>query len=262
MGKNEPFSRGQLRSQFRTWMCRNRRMLTLITLGQVALIGFVTWVLAMVGLPGYALGLIHGLFLAAWLAAIGQMFLAHDKTAIWHVRGAWGEDNTRSELTRAKRRRLIWGAVHAVPLQIGDIDHVVVTRRGGIVVIDSKWRSDEALDDAATMAQAALAAQRRLEGVIASRLKEPAESRRAGRRRAVSKACRVTPLIVIWGAAQAAVGQTCTIDGVDVVRGRDLVRWLQDLDGDRVDKFAASNLIGELESFRDGVRDHQKVAAT
>ncbi|WP_166389739.1 nuclease-related domain-containing protein [Nocardioides ochotonae] len=96
-------------------------------------------------------------------------FLAHDAEAIWHVRGAWGEDNTRDELQRAKRKRLVWAWVDSVTLQAGDIDHLVVTRNGGLVAIDSKWRSK--INDAADMARAAQKVRLRAEGLTRDLLK-------------------------------------------------------------------------------------------
>jgi len=42
--------------------------------------------------------------IAATLFALGSTFRAYDRQAILHMRGAWGEEITRDELKRAKRR--------------------------------------------------------------------------------------------------------------------------------------------------------------
>lgn len=52
------------------------------------------------------------------------------------IRGAYGEDQTRTELQRAQRAGLVWAWIDSVSLQRGDIDHIVVTRRGGVVALD------------------------------------------------------------------------------------------------------------------------------
>ncbi|GAA4821205.1 hypothetical protein ACFQ0K_19380 [Nocardioides caeni] len=67
----------------------------------------------------YVIGLLHAGLLAAALHLINSAFLAYEVTAIWQLRGAWGEDNTRSELRKAKRRRLVWGWVDSITLQDG-----------------------------------------------------------------------------------------------------------------------------------------------
>ena len=101
----------------------------------------------------WLLGVMQATVVAAYLSMLYSGFLAFDGEAIWHVRGAWGEDNTRSELQRARRKRLVWGWVDSVSLQHGDIDHLVVTREGGLVAIDSKWRNR--IHDTEDMARAA-----------------------------------------------------------------------------------------------------------
>jgi hypothetical protein len=89
----------------------------------------------------YLLGLAQAGLAAAGLHLLNSAFLAHDPQAMSYVRGAWGEDNTRTDLARARRKRLCGGWVNSIELQIGDIDHLVVTRLGGVVAIDSKWRT-------------------------------------------------------------------------------------------------------------------------
>src|SRR5690606_126514 len=93
-------------------------------------------------LVSYVLGALHAAMLAIGYYTLRVSFLASDQDAVWQVRGDLGEVNTRDELKRAKRRRLIWGWVDSITVSTGDIDHLVITRRGGVVAIDSKWRSE------------------------------------------------------------------------------------------------------------------------
>lgn len=86
----------------------------------------------------YALGALHAIAVCAGIGMILFSFYVHDAEGIKQVRGAWGEENTRDELRLAKRKGLIWGWVDSITVSTGDIDHLVVTRRGGLVAIDSK----------------------------------------------------------------------------------------------------------------------------
>ncbi len=106
-----------------------------------------------------------------------------------------GEDNTRSELQKAKRRRLVWGWVDSITLQGGDLDHVVVTRSGGIVVLDSKWRGSIDADAVAEMTASAKKAAIRAQGLARSMLK----SERGAKHRARAQPVTVDAAVVLWG---------------------------------------------------------------
>jgi hypothetical protein len=183
--------------------------------------------------------------LAAFPLAIGAAFLAHEREAIWHVRGAWGEDFTRDELERARRRKLIWGWVDAVTVQSGDIDHLVVTKAGGLVAIDSKWRTDKRDIDPRAMAVDANKVKQRAEGVIQTLLRAERGSHRASVRSST-----VTPVVAIWGAAQDGVPENVRIDGVEFVAGSRLVEHLGALEGETIEESAAADLLARIESFR------------
>lgn len=201
------------------------------------------------GNPGetrwYLVGWMHAVSIAAFLFMVWSWFMAYDGTAVHQLRGAWGEENTRDELKRARRRRLIWGSVDSIELQVGDIDHLVVTRRSGVVAIDSKWRSDVEAEDLHAMARSAQRTALRAEAVIRSVL----DSSRSGRR-ASGKSVRVTPLIVVWGAAQADVPQDAHVEGVRFLKGRDLIAWLRSQTGDPISAEAARVVVKRMEEFR------------
>jgi hypothetical protein len=197
----------------------------------------------------WLLGLFQATVVALYVHILHSAFLAHDREAIWHLRGAWGEDNTRSELQRAQRKRLIWGWVDSINLQGGDLDHLVVTRRGGLVAIDSKWRNQAS--DTIDMAQSARRVRIRAEGLAQSLLR----TERGARHRAKSNPLRVVPVVVLWGAAQHQVPDQARVDGIDFVAGRRLLMWLDALDGEPVDKSAATDVLDRLRDYRESTRD-------
>lgn len=251
MGKFDPYSRRELRRLRAVYLRRNRALVVIAVVVLAALLAFETFVIMFVlsGPVGwYLLGAVHAGLVAAGLHLFHTGHLAFDRDAINHVRGAWGEDNTRSELQTAKRRRLIWGWVDSINLQAGDLDHVVVTRHGGLVAIDTKWRNHITSGDTVQMARAAERARRRAEGVARTLLKAD----RSGRHRARVQSLHVRPLVVVWGSAQYTVPDGAIVDGVPFVPGRDLSRWLRTLDGDEVSKDAAADALAELRRYRAG----------
>ena len=249
MGKFDPYSRRELRRLRAAYLRRNRAVVVKIVVLFALLLAFETTV-ALLVLSGpvrwYVLGVVHAGLVAAGLHLLHSAHLAFDRDAMNHIRGAWGEDNTRSELQAAKRRRLIWGWVDSINLQAGDLDHVVVTRHGGLVAIDTKWRNHITSNDTTDMARAAEKARRRAEGVARTLLKAD----RTGRHRARVQSLHVLPLVVVWGAAQQTVPDGAVVQGVPFVRGRDLSRWLRALEGDEVSKDAAAHALAELRKYR------------
>lgn len=247
MAKYLPYSRRVLRQRLRRWLRSHLGLVTgVVTLWAVlTAVGTVSVVVLMPSAP--VMGWIVGAFQAGMVAALWHLlhslFLAYDGEAIWHLRGAWGEENTRSELQRAKRKRLIWGWVDSITLQQGDLDHLVVTRRGGLVAVDSKWRYDTR--DKADMAVAANKARLRAEGVARTIL---ASGR--GSHRARVNAVAVTPVVVLWGKAQHDVPDGANVAGIEFVGGRRFLRWLENLEADVIDRHAATDVLKRLEQYR------------
>lgn len=250
MAKVQPHPRQELRRLKREWHRRNRKVLVGFTLFVAVILATVTVLLAVVGTPNgfiwYLLGAMHaGAIVACW-HGVNSAFLAHDARAIHQLRGAWGEDITRDELRKAQRRRLIWGWVDTITLQAGDIDHLVVTRRGGLVAVDTKWRSGSGAD-ASDMARAAARVRTRAEGLTRSLWRaEP-----GARHRAKVHALPVTPVVVVWGSLQSAIPDGATCDGIEFVAGQKFLTWLDQLDGDPVTKEAAREVLRRLSEFRD-----------
>jgi hypothetical protein len=248
MPQHHPYSRRALRQRRDDWLRRNAKLITILTVGAITVFAFIT-VLLLQTMPStsftwWLLGVMQACVVAAYLSMLYSAFLAFDGEAIWHVRGAWGEDNTRSELQRAKRKRLVWGWVDSVALQHGDIDHLVVTRRGGLVAIDSKWRNR--IHDTNDMARAAQKVRLRAEGLTRDLLRGGAR----GSRRARVNPLGVTSIVVLWGAAQHDVPDGAEVDGIAFIPGRKLTSWLAQLDGQPVDQGAANEVVRDVKRYR------------
>jgi hypothetical protein len=229
-------------------LARSRKLVVLATAGAIVIVAIET-VLIVALLPSpmewYVLGMLHTAVAASLAYLLNSAFLAHDREAILHLRGAWGEENTRSELNRARRKRIIWGWVDSVTLENGDIDHLVVTCAGGLIAIDSKWRNRTDVADREAMARAAQKTRLRAEGLLNTLLR-----REPGTHRAKTGAPRVTPLLVVWGAEQHAIPAGADVDGIEVVGGRQLITWLEHRHGDAIDEAAAREVLARLKDFR------------
>lgn len=193
--------------------------------------------------------MVHTAVLGALVWLLFSMFLAADGTAIHHLRGAWGEESTRDQLRRAKRKGSIWGWVDSVGLQAGDIDHLVVTRAGGILAIDSKWRNRADHRDRDSMVRSA-----RKVALRSNALMQTLTRRERGAHRADETPVTVTPVVVLWGAVQEGLPNDAHVEGIPFVAGGELVNWLAAQSGQSVDEDAAHDLIDLVEKFRESAR--------
>lgn len=248
MNRYKPYSRREFRQRFHGWMRRNAKLVWALSAGFVGLIALGTVGYAML-LPStrftwWMVGVFQATIVAIYFHTLNAAFLGHDREAIRHLRGAWGEENTRGELQRAKRKRLIWGWVDSVSFQIGDVDHLVVTRRGGLVAVDSKWRSDAG--DTVDMARAAKRAGLRAEALARTLI----STERRAHHRAKTNPLPVTPVVVLWGAAQHDVPDGAQVDGIEFVGGRHFLEWLTKLDGQLVTKSAACEVVTQVKDYR------------
>jgi hypothetical protein len=247
MAKFRPYPREAYRALLRAWAGRNLKLLMLSATVVAALLVFETAVIVRVmpdiGFRWWLLGVVQAAIIAIALHLMHNAFLIREREAISQLRGAWGEEATRDELRRAKRKRLVWGWIDSVEFQAGDLDHLVLPRKDGFVVIDSKWRSSGT--DAVEMATSARRARLRAEGLTRTLLKS-----QRGSHRAKGNTVSVRPLVVIWGPAQHRVPDGCHVEGVDFIAGRALIPWLQALPGDEVDKAAAKKALALLKEFR------------
>lgn len=250
MRKFSPYPRRAYSDLFKAWRRRNAKLLAVAAAVTLVLL-IVETVLILQLLPDsdfkwWVLGALQTALVAVVLHLLSSAFLAHEREAIWQLRGAWGEEATRDVLARAKRRRVVWGWVDSIPLKFGDLDHLVLTREGGFVAIDSKWRSDaKGTDD---IVGSASRVKLRAEALTRTLL----ASERGGHRAKVHAAA-VRPLVVIWGPAQHKVPDGFTVDGIEFVGGQRLFARLQALSGDHVDKLAAKDALARLREFRSEV---------
>lgn len=235
--KHIPFSRMQFRKRLRAYLQANWRLFLLVLSCFIAVA-----VLTCFLLDGYLLGVVHSTLLLSYVGMVTLSFLALNTGAIGQLSGAWGEEQTMDVLKKARRRGLIWSWVDGIATSSGDIDHFVITKAGGLVAIDSKWRNDVSSDRVAADAQFAQAAARRANNVLRS-LKVPVG---------------VTPLIVIWGGARNEVPQGANVEGVDFIDGDHLLTWLSELSHETVDEISARDLEKRLKGFRSRVRPTAK----
>lgn len=244
----QPFPRRELNRLRRRWLRRNLGIVAFLLVGFAFAAALITMSVVVTDLPGrwYVVGLFHAGLLAAALHLIDSAFMAHEGAAVWQLRGAWGEENTRSELQRAKRRRVVWGWVDSITLQGGDLDHVVVTRTGGIVALDSKWRSSIDAGSVVEMAASARKAAIRAQAVARSLLKVE----RGAKHRASAQPITVVAAVVLWGAARESVPDGTEVDGVHFIDGRKLVEWLRQLGGHAVPDEAAKDILEQLVAYR------------
>lgn len=248
--KYTPYSRREMRRLQREWRRRNWQRLALATLMFIGAAVLITAVFVAIGTPSsfrwYFLGVLHAAMAGGYYWLMSMAVLASDQDAIRHLRGAWGEEATRDELKRAKRRRIVWDSVDSIGLQRGDLDHVVVMRRGGLVVLDSKWRNAATADDRAAIVRAAQRTKSRCQSLTAQELGKNREARH----RARTHAFEVRSAVVVWGALQHEIGEAREVDGVDIVPGQKVVKWLRSLDGDSVSKDAARDVVQKLREYR------------
>ncbi len=199
---------------------------TVPVLAPIALMLLCAALLLSYWLDGYLLGLLHGLVAATIVGVAASRFL-----------GTTEEKNTADLLRTARNQRQIWGWVDDVEVQGAEVDHLVVTREGGVIAIESRWSSDELTPELlATDAQRALLASRRASLMLHSRGLAPA----------------VRPLLVYWGNIQTDVKKLSVrnLEGVEFLAGRELRAWLRKQNGRPVPHAEARRVLRELRTAK------------
>lgn len=251
VGKVLSYSKCELTRLRRSWLRRHLRPVLVTGALFVLAVGLTLWSVAQLDtkVGWYAAGLFHAGVAAALLHLLNSAVLAHEPTAIHQLRGSWGEDNTRSELETARKKKLVWSWVDSISLKAGDLDHVVVTRHAGVVVLDSKFHTAVTRDGVEAMTISAVRMRARAEGLARTLLKANATGRRRGTRTSVA----VTPCVVMWGPARSSVPDDYEVDGVHFVDGARLTEWLQSLPASAVSKDAGIDFLKRLKDFRTSV---------
>lgn len=238
----------------RDWLARNKKPVLIAVAFFVVSIAAAAWFGFTYSSPAtwYVIGLVHAGTMAAVLHLLSTAVYAHQPRAVHQLRGAWGEDNTRSELQTAKKKRVIWDWIDSISLKAGDLDHVVITREGGVVVLYSKFRTELTRSGIEEMAASAARARLRTEGLVRTVLPHD----RTGRRRSSNTSVAVTACIVLWGPARVGMPDDHVVDGVHFVDGNRLKEWLAGLPSSPVTKDASTDLIGRLAKFRASATPH------
>jgi hypothetical protein len=248
------FPRQQLAADLRSYLLRRRNRLLLVAsvyLGFGAFVSVVEYLLLGHGAAfWYFFGAFHAVWIALLVGMLGLAWLASSQPAIRYLRGAYGEDNT-TEILKAARRRSIWGFIAGMQTGDGDVDHLVVTRAGGVLAIDSKWRNEVTRELVETMATSARRAARRAESIMRSEHVGTLKRQRGARHRAAAASYTVRPVVVVWGTEGHQMSGKVTRGGVEFVPGPMLAKWLRSLEGEAVDKAAAKDLLQRLAAFRD-----------
>ncbi|WP_166680413.1 nuclease-related domain-containing protein [Kribbella sp. VKM Ac-2566] len=184
---------------------------------------------------GYLLGVAHGAVAMFFVAAVRHLFLVYTGSTR-ELSGAYGEDNTRDVLRRARRKRHVWNSIDNLEIQSGDVDHLVIAP-AGIYAIDSKWHAmnltDAVLDrDAAT----ACAAARRANLILRSIHLQALEAQ---------------PIVVVWGRGQRDLPEAgCVVGGVLILRGSDLRSWLSQRPAGAISQEHATEVVTKLRLFK------------
>ncbi len=86
------FPRRELKRLRRRWLRRNLGIVAFLMAGFVLVAALTSVPLATSELPvrWYVIGLLQASLVAAALHLVNSAFLAHEATAIWQLRGAWG----------------------------------------------------------------------------------------------------------------------------------------------------------------------------
>lgn len=224
------FVRRKLRRDLRSFVRLNWRAV-LVAAGIVAAVIAFEHLFA----HGWTEGFIDGLLVAAMVAGLGLVFLLSAGGAML-LGGAWGEDATKEALKAAQKKGHIWGAVHNIELGKADIDHVVVAP-SGVYALETKWRFvDHTPAVLAEFAQQASRNARKTASVLRSQT--------------VTTPHDVVPLVVVWSKGQHGLPDDgLLVDGVLVVAGSDLSRWLSRQQTGRMAQDNAELLLERLAAF-------------
>jgi hypothetical protein len=102
--KYKPYSRRELRRRLVSWVRNNIRLLAGLTAGLILLLAVETFLLVVVGTPGpwswWLLGAEQAGVVALYLHVLHNAFLANDREAIRHLRGAWAKTTREANCRR------------------------------------------------------------------------------------------------------------------------------------------------------------------
>jgi hypothetical protein len=220
VGRRRPYGRVEFWRELRRLLKSNWQLVVGATLALVV----CCWLFSL-KIHGYRLGLIQASLAGMFVVAFTSLFLLYSGAG-WKLVGAWGEDNTRDQLRKAERKDLVWGSIDTVKLKGVDIDHVVVTKCG-VLVIDSKWHAKEQLSNwyLDKDAQAAKEGVSKVSSILRSTNFQKIDPD-------LPRELEVTPVIAIWGAGEGKFLEGISLhEGVVFLAGKNLQTWLSETYG-------------------------------
>jgi hypothetical protein len=171
-----------------------------------------------------------GVASAGWAIAMVAVQVAGSTS---YLLGAQGEELTSGALRKALPKG--WHLLDHVPLEWGDIDHVLLGP-GGAYAIETKAASTSRRWNFDKPDQWLLKACRQAHRC--------AEALRALlRARGSDLRTQVTPVLVLWGDTS---GDVRAVDGVEIVTGPNLSQWARSLDHGRLNDHEVERAVAEL----------------
>lgn len=185
----------------------------------------------------YARGLFQGCFV---MLVVGFLIFGFAvRTQAWNMLcGAWAEDYTREEVSKARQAGHVWDQVSSIEVGKSDIDHVVITP-SGILMLESKWSfASLPADRLTSYATQARARGERLRSILRSAT--------------VKRLTEVTPMVVVWGkGGENLPSGGVVVDGIRVLYGHDLMVCLSANRTGRVGRDWAEETCDLLRAFAD-----------
>lgn len=184
-------------------------------------------------MPDLVKGLIVGIMGASWAWMLYVVAALANYSA---TMGSWGEDFTR-EVIEAQRPR--WAAVHDLPLEKHNIDHIVVTPRA-VLAIETKFlgkgREWEALDAHRDIRQAARGAR---------------DAAALIRQAKIGVNVQVTPVLMLWGPGAPHWDEHSQWrDDVCVVQGSQAKAWAAEWAHGEITTDVAARVCNALTAFQ------------
>ncbi len=206
-GRAGAWSRRNARRQLYDYGGRNWRPL-LAGAASIWVVTALAWALVP---PHPLFAFVLGALNAAFIAAVAVLAVVQTGTSTWLL-GSWGEQHTSEALKRLRSRG--WHLVNGIPLDRGDVDHVLLGP-GGAFAIETKnhsagWDLDRP--------------DRWLAGAVSQAREGAAWLHRYLKSTDVGVEVDVLPVLVLWGRVK---GEGRVIDGVEVVPGPDLRSWIE-----------------------------------
>jgi hypothetical protein len=228
----QTYARRQLRATFRSFLALNRWPLLLL----VALLAGCAGITRLLGGSAYQQGLVDGLIFMLAVSGTAFLFFMHTE-GLQQLGGAWGEERTAEILATALKRGDIWGSVHNIDMGGYDIDHVAFTP-GGVLALESKWKFRQ------------LGRGRWLNNDLHQAVRNAEKARSVLRSRDIGTVYDVTSVLVVWGkGAHEIVDGGETADGVHLVAGADLQKWLEQFSVGRLAQDHAERDLAALRAF-------------